>query len=173
MKPGGVHIRPITLADVAGYRSCVGAVMGERKFLAYLEPFSFTQTATFVAENIENGNPHFVADDSGQIVGWCDVRRESVPTYRHEGLLGMGLLPGYRGRGLGEKLILAALDAARSAGLERISLSVYAQNTRAMALYRKVGFVHEGTRVRGRKVDGAYDDIHMMAYFFDAEVPSQ
>ena len=38
--PGGIAIRPITLADVAGYRACVGAVMRERKFLAYLEPFS-------------------------------------------------------------------------------------------------------------------------------------
>ncbi|HQR11347.1 MAG TPA: GNAT family N-acetyltransferase [Casimicrobiaceae bacterium] len=172
MNPGDVHVRPITLADVAGYRSCVGAVMGERKFLAYLEPFSFAQTATFVAENIENGNPHFVAEDSGQVVGWCDVRRESVPTYRHDGLLGMGLLPVYRGRGLGERLMRTTLDAARGAGFERISLSVYAQNTRAMALYRKVGFVLEGTRVRGRKVDDAYDDVHMMAYFFDAEAPS-
>ncbi len=95
------------------------------------------------------------------------MRRESVPTYAHEGMLGMGLLPDYRGRGLGERLIRAALDAARGAGFERVSLSVYASNTRAMALYQKVGFVHEGTRVRGRKVDGAYDDIHMMAYFTD------
>ncbi len=173
MNPGGVHVRPITLADVAGYRSCVGAVMGERKFLAYLEPFSFAQTATFVAENIENGNPHFVAEDAGQVVGWCDIRREGVPTYRHDGLLGMGLLPGYRGRGLGERLMRTTLDAARGAGFERISLSVYAQNTRAMMLYRKVGFVLEGTRVRGRKVDGAYDDVHMMAYFFGAEARSQ
>ena len=93
------------------------------------------------------------------------MRRESVPTYAHEGMLGMGLLPDYRGHGLGERLIRAALDAATRAGFERVSLSVYASNTRAMALYRKVGFVLEGTRVRGRKLDGAYDDIHMMAFF--------
>ena len=74
----------------------------------------------------------------------------------------MGLLPEYRGHGLGERLIRAALDAARGAGFERVSLSVYASNARATALYRKVGFVLEGTRVRGRKVDGAYDDMLMM-----------
>ncbi len=140
--------------------------MAERKYLAFLEPFSFTHTATFVAENIEQWQPAVALPTMpGRIVGWCDVRRESVPTYAHEGMLGMGLLPDYRGRGLGERLIRAALDAATRAGFERVSLSVYASNTRAMALYRKVGFVHEGTRVRGRKVDGAYDDIHMMAFF--------
>ena len=172
MNPAAVVVREITLADVAGYRACVGAVMRERRFLAYLEPFSLTQTAAFVADNIDKGNPHYVADDAGGIVGWCDIQRESVPTYAHEGMLGMGLLPDYRGTGLGERLIRTALDAATRAGLERVSLSVYASNTRAMALYRKVGFVLEGTRVRGRKVDGAYDDIHMMAFFTGHRSPS-
>ena len=169
MNAAQVTIRPITLADVAGFRACVGAVMSERKYLAYLEPFSFTHTAAFVAENLERGNPQIVAEDAGEIVGWCDVRRETIPTYAHEGMLGMGLLPDYRGRGLGERLMRATLEAARRAGFERVSLSVYSSNTRAAALYRKMGFVHEGTRVRGRKVDGVYDDIHMMAYFVEQE----
>jgi len=173
VKAAHVAIRPIALGDAAGFRACLTVVMAERKYLGYLEPFSFTHTATFVAENIERGNPQLVADDAGQIVGWCDVRRESVPTYAHEGSLGMGLLPDYRGHGLGERLLRATLDAACRAGFERVSLSVYASNTRAMALYRKVGFVLEGTRVRGRKVDGEYDDIHMMAYFMDNRSPSR
>ena len=46
-----------------------------------------------------------------------------------------------------------------------MSLSVYARNTRAVALYRKNGFVVEGTRVRGKKLDGEYDDVLMMAYY--------
>ena len=158
-------VRPITLADVTGFRSCVGAVMRERKFLAYLEPFPLAETAAFVAGNIDKGNPQFVADDAGRIVGWCDICRETVPTYAHEGMLGMGVQEDYRGRGVGERLVRAALDAAADAGFERVALSVYASNTRAAALYRKAGFVHEGTRVRGRKLDGAYDDVHMMAFF--------
>jgi hypothetical protein len=32
-------------------------------------------------------------------------------------------------------------------------------------LYRSAGFVVEGTRVRGKKLDGEYDDVLMMAYF--------
>ena len=160
-------VRPITLADVTGFRSCVGAVMRERKFLAYLEPFPLAETAAFVAGNIDKGNPQFVAEDAGRIVGWCDVCRETVPTYAHEGMLGMGVAEDYRGHGLGERLIRATLDAARGAGIERVSLSVYASNTRAAALYRKIGFAREGTRVRGRKLDGAYDDVHMMAYFIE------
>lgn len=165
MRSADVVVRPITHADVASLRACVNAVVRERKYLAFLEPFSIDQMTSFVAGNIERGNPHFVAVDTGRVVGWCDVRREAAQSYAHVGHLGMGLLPEYRGRGIGERLIRAALDASAGANFEKIELSVYAKNTRARALYEKVGFVLEGTRVRGRKVDGVYEDVHVMGWF--------
>jgi len=155
-------VRPITLADVEGFRAAVSAVIAERRWLASLRPFSLLRTAEFVAGNLEAGNPQFVADAAGQIVGWCDVRRETIDSYAHTGILGMGVLEAWRGRGLGLRLIRTTLDAARAAGFEKIELSVYATNPRARALYEKVGFVLEGTRVRGRKDGDRYDDIHMM-----------
>jgi RimJ/RimL family protein N-acetyltransferase len=156
-------IRPIALADIAGSLDCVGAVMRERRWLAFTEPFSLAENAAFVARNLSSGNPHFVVADGESIAGWCDIRREVPPVYAHDAMMGMGLRQAYRGRGLGERLLRATLDAARVVGLERVSLSVYARNTGAIALYRKVGFALEGTRVRGKKLDGEYDDVHMMA----------
>jgi ribosomal protein S18 acetylase RimI-like enzyme len=161
-----VVVRPIALGDVEGFRACVDAVMQERRWLAYVEAFSLSRTAAFVAGNLESGNPQYVADDGGRIVGWCDVCRESIPTYAHCGMLGMGVLPPYRGRGVGARLLAATLAAARERGFERVELSVYAHNTAAQALYRRAGFAHEGTRVRGRKLDGEYADIHMMGLVF-------
>jgi ribosomal protein S18 acetylase RimI-like enzyme len=157
-----IAIRPITLADIEGFIDVTGRVMAERRWLAYTEPFPIDEGAAFVARNLLLSNPQYVADDAGRVVGWCDIRRDTVPSYAHCGALGMGLLPDYRGRGIGERLIRATIDAARAHGFERIELSVYGRNPRAAALYRKVGFVHEGTRVRGRKLDGEYDDVHIM-----------
>lgn len=157
-----VTIRPIALADIEAFATLTDLVMRERQYMAFLEGFPIDEAAAFVARNLRLGNPQLAADDAGRVVGWCDIRRETIPVYAHCGHLGMGLHPDYRGRGLGERLIRAALDAARAAGFERIELSVYGRNTRAAALYRRVGFVHEGTRVRGKKVDGQYDDVHMM-----------
>ena len=68
--------------------------MRERVFLAYQEPFSLVDTAAFVAGNLAAGSPHFVADDGGRIIGWCDLRRETIPIYAHEGMLGMGVADG-------------------------------------------------------------------------------
>jgi ribosomal protein S18 acetylase RimI-like enzyme len=84
--------------------------------------------------------------------------------YSHCAALGMGVLEEYRGRGIGERLIRAALDQAKTGGFERVELSVYAKNTRAALLYRKIGFVHEGTRLKGKKLDGVYDDVHLMVF---------
>jgi len=160
--PGGITIRPIALADIEAFAELTDLVMRERQFMAFLEGFPIDEAAAFVARNMRLGNPQLVADDAGRLVGWCDIRRETIPVYAHCGHLGMGVHPDYRGRGIGERLIRAALGAARAAGFERIELSVYGRNTRAAALYRRVGFVHEGTRVRGKKVDGQYDDVHIM-----------
>jgi ribosomal protein S18 acetylase RimI-like enzyme len=157
-----VVIRPIELKDIEEFQHVTNEVMRERRFLAFVDGFPIDEAATFVARNIRLGNPQLVADDQGRVVGWCDIRRETIPVYAHVGHLGMGMLPAYRGQGIGERLLRASIDAARSAGFERIELSVYAANERAAALYRKVGFVMEGTRVRGKKLDGDYDDVHIM-----------
>jgi ribosomal protein S18 acetylase RimI-like enzyme len=155
-----IAIRPIALADIEASRDCVAEVMRERQWLAFVEPFSLADSAAFVARNISAGNPHDVVAHGQTVVGWCDICRCTPPVYAHDAT--MGLREGYRRRGLGERLLRATLDAARGAGLERVSLSGYARNMGAIALYRKVGFVHEGTRVRGKKLDDEYDDVHLM-----------
>jgi RimJ/RimL family protein N-acetyltransferase len=157
-----VVIRPIALADVAAFHVAVTAVIRERVYLARTEPFSTRETTEFVRANLRNANPQILAEAPSGIVGWCDVVRQTIPAYAHSGVLGIGVVSAYRGRGLGERLIKTALDAARRAGMERVGLQVYARNTRAVALYRKVGFAHEGTLVRGKKVDGEYDDVLIM-----------
>jgi ribosomal protein S18 acetylase RimI-like enzyme len=52
----------------------------------------------------------------------------------------IGILPGWRGRGLGEALLLQALQGFRQYGLGRAQLEVTAQNDTAIRLYRRLGF---------------------------------
>ena len=75
----------------------------------------------------------------------------------------MGIVPDYRGRGLGLRLINAALAEARKIGFVRIELSVHSDNARAASLYEKVGFVTEGVQRDAVKIDGQYLDTIMMA----------
>jgi GNAT superfamily N-acetyltransferase len=52
----------------------------------------------------------------------------------------LGILPGWRGRNLGEALLLQALHGFRQAGLRRAVLEVTAQNDPAIRLYHRLGF---------------------------------
>ncbi len=52
----------------------------------------------------------------------------------------LGIAPGYRGRGLGGRLLLEALEGFRRAGLRQATLEVTAQNEGAVRLYRRLGF---------------------------------
>ena len=88
-----ILIRPIALADIEQFQRVTDAVMRERKYLAFVEGFPIDEAALFVARNMRLRNPQIVADHDGRIVGWCDIRRESIPVYSHTGHLGMGLLP--------------------------------------------------------------------------------
>lgn len=49
----------------------------------------------------------------------------------------------FAGRRLGEKLLVAAVDESRSRGMTTLRLEVRRTNPRALALYRRFGFVEE------------------------------
>lgn len=154
---------------VTGFHHCVGVVARERLYLGLVDSPPIEGTRSFVQSVRDASGAHFVAlDAEGRVVGWCDIARPTLEGFRHVGRLGMGMLPEVRGQGLGRRLADAAIAAARSRGVERIELEVFAHNTRAIRLYERLGFVHEGVRRRARKIDGRYDDNVMMALVVDA-----
>ena len=138
-------------------------VARERKFLSYLEAPPLAQSREFVLEIIAKGNPIFVAVVDDKVVGWCDVVRVERPVHAHVGVLGMGLLPEFRGQGHGRALIKTVLVDAHRVGISRVELTVHADNDRAIALYERVGFVREGVKRYAACIDGCYIDCILMA----------
>jgi RimJ/RimL family protein N-acetyltransferase len=158
-----VLIEPMKLDYVARYRRALDIVARERKYLTMLEAQSEDDTLRFVKSNLENGNPMLGALAGREVVGWCDVRREFFPSRAHRGTLGMGLLPEWRGRGVGRRLLEATLAQARRSGFKRIELDVHADNPRAIALYEKAGFVQEGIVRDASLIDSVFRDAILMA----------
>ncbi len=79
----------------------------------------------------------------------------------------MGIIPEFRGKGIGHRLMIAALDRARDEGFLRVELSVRSDSTNAIALYEKIGFVKEGLLKRSVCVDGQFSDTICMAILLD------
>jgi RimJ/RimL family protein N-acetyltransferase len=68
--------------------------------------------------------------------------------------------PAQRGQGYGqEALELGLRFAFHEINLHRVALTVFAYNTRAIALYERLGFVHEGTHREFLERDGQRHDM--------------
>ena len=162
-----VRIRPVEFGDVPSFREYVDAVARERRYFMILEAFPLDKTAEFVAQNITTGNVQFVAVDGAKVVGAVDLHPHKFEGFRHNAGLGIGLLAGYRGAGLGPRLLETAIAAAAQHGFRRLELVVYANNAAAIRLYEKFGFTREGVFRGQRDLDGVREDVIAMVKFLE------
>jgi ribosomal protein S18 acetylase RimI-like enzyme len=157
-------IVPIAEEHISGFRAAVDVVARERKYLSFLEAPPFEETRRFVLDNIEHGYPQFVVLSAEGVVGWCDVLpNRSRVIYSHCGTLGVGLLPGFRGKGIGRQLMRRTIEAAFAFGLTRIELTVREGNANAIALYKSLGFEVEGLHRNAVRIGEQYENLYSMA----------
>ncbi len=138
-----------------------------------LQAHPLEQVREYWSKMIAENDPCFFAVDGERVVGWIDIKQHPEEGICHRGRLGMGIHQDYRGRGIGTQLMESALAKARQRGLIRVELTVYDFNAAAIALYRKCGFVEEGRMVKGRYLDGRFEDIINMAVIFPENVPRE
>ncbi|HET9671516.1 MAG TPA: GNAT family N-acetyltransferase [Actinomycetota bacterium] len=164
-----VVIRRATARDARAYLDFWRGVVAEERYVrteAVREPVRafrrrFRRRST--------SEIHLVAIRGERLVGHVNVERDRHPVTRHVGSLAIAVAADERGRGIGRRLMQAALDWSREVGVEKVVLSVYPHNDAAIALYRSFGFVEEGRLARhSRKSYGYEDEILMAAWIGDA-----
>ena len=99
-----------------------------------------------------------------EIIGHVDLKGHPLRAAAHRCELGIGIERRGRGMGLGRRLMAVAMDWARQQPeLDYIDLSVFADNARARALYRALGFVEAGVLADRFRLDGVQiDDVAMV-----------
>lgn len=163
-----VQIIPISEKYIESFHKCLESVASERKYLGYVKAPSLESTRDTVIANIQYNIPQYIAVMGDRVIGWCEVIPNKGEGFTHSGKINtMGVSSSYRAMGIGSKLMKSTLLAAEKYGLERVELLVYASNVNAIRFYKKAGFVCEGIKKKARKLDGKYDDIHIMAIFLD------
>lgn len=96
-----------------------------------------------MAENWFDPAGFLLAEDrTGQILGfhWTKVHAGAAQQADLGEVYAVGIAPQAQGSGLGKALTLAGIDYLQQRGLRAIMLYVDADNTAAVALYRKIGF---------------------------------
>jgi RimJ/RimL family protein N-acetyltransferase len=157
-------VRPATADDAQTITELVNIVGAERRFvLRERATWSLEEERTTLASAGGHRAAFFVAEVDGSIRGIINLRRGEWSKDRHLAELGMSCLPEYRSIGLGTALLERGIEWARSVGVRKLTLEVFATNVAAIALYRKKGFQEEA-RLRGQYViDGAPIDGVLMA----------
>jgi len=147
----------------ASYRTCLDAVARERRYLAQIEALPLERVKEFVRGSVTNDAVQFFAVDGEKVVGWADIFPAWAHAVSHCGSLGMGVLPEYRGRGIGQRLLRSCIEKAWTKGITRIELEARADNTAAIALYEKCGFKHEAVKRNAMRFDGKYFNAVQMS----------
>jgi mycothiol synthase len=102
--------------------------------LAWHQPYEADREVA--QELVDPGDLLFMADGRRPIgflwLRWPDLGSAEIEP--------VGLLPAYRGRGLGRLLMLAGLHRARQQGASRVWIGAWQANTAALALYEQLGF---------------------------------
>lgn len=99
----------------------------------------------FRHELTQNKNAHYIiAKEGDHIVGyaglWLSLDEAHITTF--------AVLPDYRRRKIGERMLLSLFDRAEKLGAEWLTLEVRASNLPAQRLYEKYGFRPAGIRRR-------------------------
>jgi ribosomal protein S18 acetylase RimI-like enzyme len=145
--PEGIKVRLVTEVDQDELYRCYHDTMtaGQSRFFfdqsaterrAYFDTFGKTYGRH------EETSLVLVQDE--QIVGFS----YTIPFGEHLHLDWIGIHPRVRQRGLGRFLMLLLMERAVSAGFQTMGLSCDAGNTRAIALYRSLGWQQEDAELK-------------------------
>lgn len=169
-----VVVRSAAKRDAAALIDLTKGVIGEEIYqLTSHAEFEMTIEAEekWIESHLTNSNHLIlVAEMSTKVVGildFCNGHRQRIA---HTGEFGMSIEKTARDQGIGSLLLQVLIDwAGQSSAIEKLGLNVHANNERAIALYKKMGFEVEGIRKRDLKYgEGQYVDTVVMGRFVKA-----
>lgn len=105
-----------------------------------------------------------IEDESGELVAAAGVVRRPKRKLAHRAeIWGVYVLPTFRGRGLGKRVVRAAMETGLSwEGVTSISLSM-SERSAARGVYESLGFLAWGVEPDVLRWEGrSYDEIHMV-----------
>ena len=121
-----------------------------------------THEICIVAENQDLEYP------INNIVGQCEITNIDWDAASHVGNLGIIVNKKYRDMGIGKKLINAVIKESKKLyNKEKLILSCFSNNKRALNLYKKIGFNIIGVRKKQFYIDSIYYDEVLMELFID------
>jgi len=160
------EIAHLNEADAPAALDYIESVAGESDFLTF-GPGEFGATLEQEVARIRMlADPAkgmlFKADLEGRMVALASLGRSPRARIRHVGDFGLSVLKAFWGKGIGTALSRAVMAEGRRTGVTRMALQVRDDNVRAIRMYEKLGFKHEGRLRRAMTAHGIEYDLLVM-----------
>jgi RimJ/RimL family protein N-acetyltransferase len=174
LKDGGkVLIRSAEENDVEQLLIQLTSVFEEAEYTATTYPedsadFTVEKEREWIKKFIDGDNNLLVvAEFDGQIVGSADLRNGQRKRIQHVATFGISVLKNFRDLGVGKALMDTLIHwATDHPVIEKVALGVFSNNARAVNLYKKLGFIEEGRKIKEIKIspDKYVDSILMYKF---------
>ena len=155
-----VELRRAREADIPALVGLIETVAAEGRWIATESPLDRERRAAGLRVRLARSDGAVFAAVAGEaIVGeiWISCDWPGLCEF------GMAIVAPWRGKGIGHRLLAAAIAWARSTGAHKIALDVFPHNDAAIALYEKAGFLREGYHPRHlRRKNGELWDVISM-----------
>lgn len=162
-----MNIREASESDAENLVSLIKQVEKEADFML-MEPGERQVTPERLKQRIasfrKSGNSTlFVAENGGRLIGYMFAIGGTAKRNQHSVYIVIGILKDYRGRGIGTRLFEQLEDWATQRKIRRLELTTVTGNIAGVALYKKMGFIVEGTKTDSLLIAGEFVDEYYMA----------
>jgi phosphinothricin acetyltransferase len=108
-------------------------------------------------------HPVYVAEAEEIIVGWSSLNVYNPrPAYQYVADFSIYIERGWRGKGVGRRLLEHLIERARALGYHKMMLSAFPFNASGVALYERMGFTRAGVFHEMGQLDGRWVDTLIM-----------
>ncbi len=160
--PEGLSLRHRSQGDSAALYTLLSQD-GVQRSGSVLEPLTSPEEVEAFLDCHEPGKFEVVATIGQAIVGYAALY-PLAGRQSHVGYFMLAVDERVQRRGVGTALLAAVVETAWTLiGLERLQLTVFADNAPAIALYRRFGFATEGRLSRFARTDDGFVDAYLMA----------
>jgi phosphinothricin acetyltransferase len=130
------------------------------------EPKTADELATWFEKHGAR-HPILVAESGGTIAGWISLSEWSDRlAYSDTAEVSLYIAEEQRGKGIGKKLLAAALNEGREAGLHTIVSRIAGGNETSVRLHESFGFQHIGIMKEVGRKFGKLIDVYLMQKIF-------
>jgi len=169
-----IIIRHLTKSDVDGVWYNFNEVIEEGNYLPVFLPVkSQIEKDTWYLNVKKENEICIIAEYSGlntpyKVIGQCEISNMEWDAASHVGVLGIIIRKKFRDMSVGRSLIdFAIRESKKLNNKEKIILSSFSTNERALHLFKKLGFKVVGTRKKQFFMKSKYIDEVMMELWID------